>query len=177
MHALLALLLVLAAAGPAFAVDGLQLEYGDGDDGIERYGAALQWQWSRKWFADGQWYLGGYWEVSGSYWDGGAGHTGSDSLGEFGFTPVLRLQTHSPAGAVSPFLEAGIGGHVLTGTKLENKDFSTEWQFGSHIGAGLRFGARGRFELLYRFQHLSNAGLGDSNPGVNFHVLRLGWHF
>jgi hypothetical protein len=31
--------------------------------------------------------------------------------------------------------------------------------------------------LLYRFQHLSNASLGDDNPGINFHVLHLGYRF
>jgi hypothetical protein len=32
-------------------------------------------------------------------------------------------------------------------------------------------------DLGYRYQHLSNAGLGDSNPGINFHLVRLAYHF
>ena len=166
------LLIGMLVANAAMAF-GLQLEYGDGDDGIKRYGAALQWEWQRKWFTEGDWYLGGYWELSGSYWDGDPGRYNNDSLGEFGFTPVFRLQPHNNSG-FRPFVEAGLGGHVLTENELEDKDFSIAWQFGSHLGAGVQFGSNNQFELLYRFQHLSNASLGDSNPGINFHVFRLG---
>jgi len=31
--------------------------------------------------------------------------------------------------------------------------------------------------LGYRYQHLSNLSIGDSNPGINFHLVRLGYHF
>jgi hypothetical protein len=58
-----------------------------------------------------------------------------------------------------------------------DKDFSIPFAFGSHGGAGVRFGAKGRLEIGYRYQHLSNAGLGDSNPGINFHLVRLAYHF
>jgi len=169
----------VALSAPAVAAEGgIQLEYGAADeDGIDRFGGAVQWHWSRQWFSEGDWYLGGYWELSGSYWDGGRGRTGNDSLGEIGFTPVFRLQPHAASRGMRPFLEAGVGGHVMTETELEDKDFDILWTFGTHVGAGLRFGERGRFELMYRFQHLSNASLGDSNPGINFHVLRLGYRF
>jgi hypothetical protein len=30
---------------------------------------------------------------------------------------------------------------------------------------------------MYRYQHQSNAGLGDDNPGINFHLMSLGYHF
>ena len=47
---------------------------------------------------------------------------------------------------------------------------------GQH-GQDGRFGPGGEFEALYRYQHQSNAGLGDDNPGVNFHLFTLGYHF
>ena len=49
--------------------------------------------------------------------------------------------------------------------------------FGSHFGLGIVLGSEKNIELLYRFQHLSNASLGDENPGINFHGLQLVTHF
>ncbi len=162
--------------GWAWAWD-LALEFGIGEESTKRGGFGIQWEWNKKWFAEGDWYLGGYWEVSFSYWDGEPGRTGNQSLVEGGITPVFRFQRHAPLYGLLPYLEAAIGIHVMSETELGDKDFSIPFAFGDHLGAGIRFGGRGQFELGYRFQHLSNAGLGDSNPGINFHLVRLSCHF
>lgn len=159
-------------AETAFAV-----ELGTGDDAAERVGFRFDWAWSAKWFTEGDWYLGGYWEFGGSYWDAAGGRTGNDSLGELGVAPVLRLQPHQPIGGFVPYVELGVGAHVLTDTELEDKNFDINFTFAEHLGAGFRFGDTGHWELGYRYQHLSNADLGDDNPGINFHLLRLGYHF
>lgn len=170
--------LALLFAMPAFALDGVSFELGTtaGDEDAERYGVAFKWDWAAKWFDSGDWYLGGYWEVGASYWDGEDGRSGNDSLGDFHVTPVLQFQRKPGAGIV-PFVEFGLGPHVHTDDSIGNKDFDIPFAFGSHIGGGFRFGNAGEYELLYRFQHLSNAGLGDDNPGINFHVLQLGYRF
>jgi len=169
----------LTLAGlPAFAVDSISLELGtsESDDDVNRFGGALKWDWSARWFTDGDWYLSGQWELGGSYWDGDKGRTGNDSLGDFEFTPVFQLMRNDTGGIV-PFFEFGVGAHVHTEDSIGNKDFDIVFAFGSHVGAGMRFGEGGRYELTYRFQHLSNAGLGDDNPGINFHLLHLGYRF
>jgi len=159
------------------AVDGINVELGTGEDDVDRVGVTINWDWSAKWFAEGDWYLGGHWEIGGSYWDGRKGRTGTDSLGEFGVAPVFRLQRHKALEQWSPYLEFGVGPHVMTEDEIGDKDFSIEFAFGSHLGAGLRVGSRQQFEFGYRFQHLSNASLGDDNPGINFHLLRIGYRF
>jgi lipid A 3-O-deacylase len=178
-----ALLLAVAVAlcigtAPVHALDGIALELGTAasDEDVDRFGVAFTWDWGAQWFADGDWYLGGYWELGASYWDGDKGRTGNDSLGDFHVTPVLRLQ-RKPSAAIAPFLEFGVGAHVHTDDSIGNKNFDIPFAFGSHVGGGFRFGASHQYELLYRFQHLSNAGLGDDNPGINFHVLHLGYRF
>ena len=160
------------------AIDTVALELGTaaGDEDVDRFGVELKWDWAAQWFATGDWYLGGYWEVGATYWDGRKGRTGNDSLGDFHVTPVFRYQ-RKPDVDMIPFVEFGLGAHVHTDDSIGNKNFDIPFAFGSHIGAGLRFGDGGRYELLYRFQHLSNAGLGDDNPGINFHVLNLGYRF
>lgn len=169
------LLATLATLRAAHAVDGFTLEWGHGDDeDIDRYGLAIQWEWENRWFAAGDWYLGGFWELGLSHWDGNRGRTGNDNLTEVGITPVFRLQRHGPtAGGLLPFFEFGIGAHLLSDLSIDDKRFGTAFNFGDHVGLGARFGPRGRYELLYRFQHLSNGGIKDPNPGINFHVVQL----
>lgn len=177
------LLLICAAvvcigSVPVHALDGIALELGtaDSDEDVNRYGAAFKWDWGAEWFTGGDWYVGGYWEAGADYWDGEKGRTGNDSLGDFSFTPVFRLQRKA-GWSVTPFLELAVGAHVMTEDSIGDKDFSILFAFGSHVGGGFRFGSREQYELLYRYQHLSNAGLGDDNPGINFHLLHLGYRF
>jgi len=169
---------LLATAGAASALDRVTFEYGNsaGDAEIDRYGANVTFDWGVQWLKTGDWYLGGYWEGGLNYWDSDPGRTGNDSLVDFHATPVLRWP-RAPGSGFAPFLELGLGPHLATESEIEDKDFDINFSFGSHVGGGVRFGEQGRFELLYRFQHLSNASLGDKNPGVNFHLFNLGYHF
>lgn len=162
---------------PARAMDAAALELGASEGGVDRAGLALRWDWERQWFTEGEWHLGGYWELSASYWDGDAGKTGNGSLLEVGLTPVFRLQRGAPPGGTSPYAEIGVGPHLMSETRIDDKEMSTSFQFGSHLGFGARFGAQGHYELGYRFQHLSNAGIDHPNPGINFHLLRVVYHY
>lgn len=170
--------LVCGYSGSAYAVDAALFEIGmsESDEDAERYGGALRWDVGGTWWKTGDWSLSSYVEVSVTYWDGELGRTGEDDLVDFGLTPVLRYQ-RDPAHGLAPFVELGLGAHVHTEDGIGNKNFDIPFSFGSHFGAGARFGAGGRYELVYRFQHLSNAGLGDDNPGINFHAIQLGVHF
>ena len=54
-------------------------------------------------------------------------------------------------------------------------DFGGPIQFTSHIGLNINFTRR--LMIGYRLQHMSNAGLYNSNPGVNIHMLGFGYRF
>ena len=142
-----------------------------------RVGGALVWDWGVKWLPFHGWYLGGQWEANVGYWNGEGGKTGVDQLWDFGITPVFRIQTDDRIWGVYPFLEGAVGAHLFTETEFGNQQFGIHYSFGDHLGAGIRFGDHGQYELNYRYQHLSNAGLGDPNNGINFNVLRLVYHF
>lgn len=173
---------VFALAGtvgtPALAVDGIGIEGGvSTDDGIDRIGILTQWDWDRQWFAEGDWFLGGMFETNASYWGGDSGRTGNDWLFDFGVSSVLRFSRHAPIGLFTPYFELGVGVHLTSESELDDKDFGINFTFGEYLGAGVKLGERQQWELGYRFQHLSNAGLSDHNPGINFHLLRLGYRF
>ena len=175
--------IALLTSVAAHAVNGISLEGGYTDEKHNtrdgwRGGGAIVWDWGVKWLPFGNWYLGGQWELSGSYWHAETkGRTGKDVIGEVGITPVFRIQTDTPIAGVYPFLEGAIGAHFLSDTGFGDAKLGINYTFGDHLGAGLRFGERGQYELNYRYQHLSNAGLGDDNNGINFHLIRFGYRW
>lgn len=136
-------------------------------------GATLPWRAWRMPLWGGE--LRGHWDIYLSRWsfDGIAGHDGSLVLG---VTPTLRLRPHE--GRAAWFWEVGIGGTLASHRyRTAEREFSTRLNFASHLGLGLHLGAQRRHELLLRMQHVSNAGLKEPNPGLNFLQLRYALHF
>lgn len=160
-------------ASPAYAIDGMSIEGGRGE-GTDRFRVGVQWDWNKRWLQGKDWHVGGYWDLAAGYWHHSAPPGFNEDLSEISLTPVLRLQGNDKRG---PYVEGGLGFHLLSETSIGDKRLSTSFQFGSHIGAGLRFGAKGQYDFGYRFQHLSNAGIKRPNPGINFHQVRFQYHF
>jgi hypothetical protein len=171
--------LVLAAlsSAPALAVDGFAVQGGRStDDDVNRGTLAVTWDWGKPLLKiSSDWHIGGFWEASLAQWHkGDVGPGQNENITDLGFTPVFRLQPNS---LVGPYLEAAVGLHVFSHSQIGNKRMSTMFQFGDHIGFGYRFGAKSAFDLGYRFQHHSNASIKRPNPGINFHEVRLQYHF
>lgn len=160
---------LLAPPGPALAIDSVSFEAGSGT-GTNMWRAGVQWEWQKRWFTGGRWHLGGYWDAQIGRWNG------QHELWDFSITPVFRLQ-QSERSALSPYVEAAIGFHLISETRIsDTRRFGSAFQFGDHIGAGARFGERGRYDLGVRVQHLSNGSLRRPNHGINFWQLRLQVH-
>ena len=163
----------VSLAAPVAAQYRTELATGWGNDDTQMYRLGIARDWKQAWFTDGDWQVSGYWLAEIGYWNSNKHSRDNDSLWEIGLTPVLRLAPKATTGP-RPYLEAGIGGHVLSDTRIGERNLSTAWQFGSHIGAGVHCGA---LEIGYRFQHLSNASIKAPNDGINFHVLTAGMRF
>ncbi len=100
------------------------------------------------------------------------------------FTPISansarrRCSASSSAGQVRPFIEAGAGVRLLTHPTIsDNFSMSTAFQFADVVGVGAQFGERQQYQVGYRFQHVSNAGIKEPNPGVNFHQFYVQYNF
>jgi lipid A 3-O-deacylase len=103
-----------------------------------------------------------------SYWHAQQHPTDNGSLWDVGVTPELRWL---PAWgtSVQPYLEAGVGVHLLSHTRINNtRDLSTAFQFGENFGTGIAFGEDHRFELGVYVQHESNASIKEPNPGLTY---------
>ena len=123
---------------------------------------------------------GGGWQVD-QVWNGRVAYVRAKNsaatdreLWDVGLVPVLRLRP-SAAGDVVPFAEAGLGVHLISRTELDNRKFSTAFQFGEHLAVGARFGA---YAASLRLEHISNGSIKRPNSGMTFTGIELsyGWH-
>ena len=94
-----------------------------------------------------------------------------------------RRETHFALacrpGSVPWFAEAGLGVSYAVNHRYltDQKDFSTRYNFATHIGVGYLFGEQLKSEISLRLEHHSNAGIKHPNPGENFLQIRYARHF
>jgi hypothetical protein len=73
------------------------------------------------------------------------------------------------------FLDGGISAAVLSEHKFGQENFGGPIQFVSHVGISFKLGKN--LGVGYRFQHMSNASIYNRNPGLELHVLEVGYFF
>ncbi|SFM62356.1 acyloxyacyl hydrolase [Variovorax sp. OV329] len=159
----------------SFAPDAFYVQAG-GAQGTQTLAVGLSWDWNTRWTL-GPGELRPYIEVMLSQWRYDASTpVGKDHLTQLAMTPSLRWRG---AGGASPwFFEAGVGLSFTSSIyHSTDKQFSTSFNFGSHLGVGRNFGARQEHELAVRVEHFSNAGIKHPNPGQNFVQLRYAYRF
>jgi lipid A 3-O-deacylase len=183
MTVLVALVSMLLAAPRAQATQfdlgalrpsSLFVQAGIGDQSTRAYvaGATWDWHWRRQYSVLT---AGGYFEADIGRWTtDNHGVNRSAWATQVGMTPVIRLQ---PVGVADRwFGEIGVGANYIVPLyRTDHKRFSTEFNFGDHVGVGRQFGEHRQHELLLRVQHFSNAGIEQPNPGENFFQLRYSW--
>ncbi len=99
--------------------------------------------------------------AAGTLWGGGfVGFIGS--LG-----PGIHIE-HS-AGRFS--VDTGSSVAFLSEEQFGKLNLGKGLQFISHIGTKLR--VYQNIQIGYRFQHMSNAGLDERNPGINLHMFEI----
>lgn len=74
---------------------------------------------------------------------------------------------------VRPFVEAGIGLHLLSHMHIAEQNITTAFNFGSQTAVGMTFGDRGRYELAALLYHVSNASIKQPNDGLTYGGIRL----
>jgi lipid A 3-O-deacylase len=122
---------------------------------------SLPWQWR----SEKGWLLGTFLEINA----GVVSSEGNAFVGSVG--PGLYLMTPGQGFAIV----GGIYPTYLGQSKFGTEDFGETFQFTSEIGVNLNFWQN--WTAGYRFQHMSNAGIASANPGLNTHMLELGYRF
>jgi hypothetical protein len=169
--------LVIGLAWPGVAVAELQAvgaEYGHGDS-VDVLGVGVDWTDLREWPLSPRWGLGIFLRGGVHYWKG---QDDNSYLLDFGLSPVLRLQRTASGSELVPYLEAGLGVHLLTQTRINgHRELDTAFQFGEVLGVGIRFGPRHEYDLGLRLQHVSNGSISEHNDGLTFVSVGFAYHF
>lgn len=158
-----------------FAVDGVSFEAGTGKK-VDLARVGLQWDWDKQWFQSNGTFIGGYWDLTAEQWREARFQNipgASQNISSIGITPVFRYQRTDKKGF---YAEAGIGAHLFSHLyDNDGEQESTAFLFGDHLGIGYVFS--NNMDLGLKLQHFSNASIKEPNDGVNFVVLKLGYHF
>jgi hypothetical protein len=122
----------------------------------------LPWSWS----------LGADWRLQ-SRMDGSLGW-----LGQSGVNAAIATCGPSLIAARKTFpisFELGVSPTILSRHDFPSKDLGQLFQFTSH--AGINFDVWRRFRLGYRFEHMSNGGFSQPNPGLNLNLFSVSYLF
>lgn len=168
----LALTLSLIASGPSDAQDSSRVVVGfrGGGSAINSDEKLVQCEvfaiyelpWSQRWSSG--WVLGPWLNLTAGALRGG-GKTGL--IGSAG--PCMAL---SKAG--SPIsLDAGTSVALLSEDQFGHLDVGGRFHFVTHGSISSQLGRN--LQAGYRFQHMSNAGIEEQNPGLDLHMLELSY--
>jgi hypothetical protein len=136
------------------------------DEDFKQYEGFTTWKlpWSRQW--DSGWTLGSYLEATGGVLRGGGESAFVGSIG-----PGIYFTHFNEKIDIS----MGINPTIISKHKFGDENFGGAIEFTSHIGLNINFARH--CTLGYRLQHMSNGGLYENNPGLNMHMIELGYRF
>ncbi len=118
----------------------------------------------------------GYWDLYLSRVETPTAAGGRQRFEQLGLTPTFRYRPD--AGASRFFIDGGIGiSYFDADYYVRRQEFSTRFNFASHIGVGVSLGQQREHEIVLRAQHISNAGIDKPNPGDNLIQLRYAYRF
>ena len=158
---------------PAFAEDGkwdtIGVRAGIGDDrnneSFSQYEAYATFSLPWRWVTESQWTIGSFVGVNaGVLTCEGEAFVGSIGPGAYLMSPGKRF-----------VFSAGIYPTYISEATFGDDDFGETFQFTSAVGVNYNF--LRSMTIGYRFQHMSNAGISSENPGLNMHMIELGYRF
>jgi hypothetical protein len=102
---------------------------------------------------------------------------GSSTIYGAGLSPLGFKLNFLPQSWIQPFV-AGSVGFLYFQHDIPVPD-SSRLNFTPEAGLGVQFflAPQRALTLGYKFQHISNAGISDRNPGLNSHVIYAGFSF
>uniref|UniRef100_Q46U00 Lipid A deacylase n=2 Tax=Burkholderiaceae TaxID=119060 RepID=Q46U00_CUPPJ len=180
-QAALATVLSAATFGPSLAqaappIPAVQIGYGiDTSHDIQKVDVAFLWDSGYAWGNPEGWLLDLQWEVNVARWHSTSSNNPRNPW-EFGASPVVRLAWRRYSWV--PFLELSVGVRLISETRTsDDHNYSTAFQFSDMAGLGVAFGKAQQFTVGYRYQHISNAGIKQPNPGTAFSTVYVRYRF
>ena len=136
------------------------------DENFKQYEGFATWSlpWSRQW--DSGWAIGTYFEANAGMLRGGGESAFVGSVG-----PGIYITGFKEKVEIS----MGINPSIISKHKFGDENLGGPVQVTSHIGLNLNFARY--FTIGYHLQHMSNVVFYDHNPGLNMHMIEVGYRF
>ncbi len=168
--------LISGLSAAAHADPAVHVAFGrDSDHDINKYEVGLNWDSGFAWGNPQGWLLNLQWEVALAEWNPRSG-TNRQNVTEIGFSPILRLEKRGAA--LTPFVEISVGARLLSHASTSDEHrYGSAFQFADMAGVGVTFGSRRQGEAGFRYQHVSNGGIKQPNPGTTFYMGYLRYRF
>jgi len=100
----------------------------------------------------------------------------SDTALFISFGPSYRMRLNK-SNLGRWFTEFGVHPTYISKTQFRGKSLGGNFFFTSYLGLGAYLDRQRKASLLLRYQHTSNAGLSNVNPGVDLLGLAFSYHF
>src|SRR5947209_20168793 len=130
-----ATLLALALALPAHTAP-LMVEAARGN-GVQSYGVATNVFARADIYPARDWQLDRAWTARAMYWNAEHPKPYGKHLWDASLVPTLRLSERQFE-LVQPFIEVGVGAHLLSATAIDHRPLSTAFQFCEQAALGVR---------------------------------------
>ena len=101
---------------------------------------------------------------------------GRDSAPYLSFGPTYRFEIKEDKPG-RWFVDFGVHPMYVSRSDFGGKDFGGKVFFTSFLGVGAYLDRQRKTSFLLRYQHTSNAGISDANPGVDMLALSLSYRF
>lgn len=158
---------------PNLNTQALTLSFDHGqDESLNQIRFALGADWQDKLYDSEHFAISGRWEVNVNYWHSSLVSPLNQEGFILGLTPVFNYDWK--LNPITLYIELGGGPQLLSNVTIENEFKSTQFQFGSILGLGIK---NKNFEVGYRYLHISNANIELPNPGTDIHGVHLAYKF
>jgi lipid A 3-O-deacylase len=160
---------------PGWQPDATFAQVGNGSS-TDEWTIGAQWDWRRQWEIGETLRVRGRWDLEFgrlralTHWDNDdhAWYT------KIAFMPVLRLSSDRHPW----YVDAGVGPALVFPMYVSReRTFSTTFNFDDYVAVGVQLGSRNQHDLSIGFNHISNAGLSEPNPGLNLYAARYTHRF
>jgi lipid A 3-O-deacylase len=139
---------------------------GRNDENFKQYESFVTWSLPWIWHPHINWTIGTYFEANAGVLraDGESAFVGSIGPGLYfsGFKDKIDISM-------------GINPTIISKHKFGDENLGGPINFTSHIGLNLNFARH--FTIGYRLQHMSNGVIYKHNPGLNMHMIEVGYRF
>lgn len=121
------------------------------------------------------WHGALYWHVEGGL--AAVTESNDSDANEYliNFSPLMvQYRLFDPKRNWTPIILGGAGFALTDWTDYGGQALNSDFQFLVHLGVGSEFFSEGgSYAINYRLLHVSNAGMGDPNIGVNAHLISI----